>query len=677
MKKSAYSILNRIVLAVAFTLLLNTSIFAQNSSEGWNINVQPESINLKIDEQTQLNGTVYNAEGDATQDSVLFYSRNREAVTVSTQGLVKAMKPGNFEIVAMATGPDNERIYQTVDVNVEYPPLQSISFNDTPDKIYTGTTIPLEFIVTDQKDLTRDNVEVSFSSSDPAVAVVDDFGRLKAKQAGSFTITAQAEDVQASFQGSVVANPVTTIEMEHNAQNVRTGDVVTFTVTPQTESGQTVDDIPVQFSFNAKPDDDRGEGASGVIKDDGRFVANVPGLYTITVKAGSITQEQTIRVEPRNVQRELTMVGHALVSDVHTSDLWVWEGVDGRDYAITGTWGGNGEAYFWDVTDPENMQIIDTVTVDARTVNDVKISEDGRIGVITREGASDRKNGIVILDVTDPSNVSIISEYTQGLTGGVHNAFIYENHVFAVNNGRRYDIIDISDPKNPTTVSRFELDTPGHSIHDVWVENGIAYSSNWDDGIVAVDVGSTANANSPEQHNTGAGSLENPVKLGSYSYPSGWNHAAFPFKSQSTGDFYVIAGDEAFPNGLGIDNEPTIPAGYIHFVKFEGGWDNPKEVARYQIPEAGTHNYWVKGDTLYIAYYNAGLRVVDISGELMGNLYEQGREIAHYIPTHHEGRVPNAPMAWGPQPYKGYIFMSDWNSGLWAFELEEQPQGTN
>jgi hypothetical protein len=310
-------------------------------------------------------------------------------------------------------------------------------------------------------------------------------------------------------------------------------------------------------------------------------------------------------------------------------------------------------------------------------VNDVKVSEDGRIAVITREGASDRKNGLVILDVTDPSNVEIISEYNEGLTGGVHNAFIYKNHVFAVNNGRRYDVIDISDPKNPKTVSRFELDTPGHSIHDVWVENGIAYSSNWSDGIVAVDVGSTPMADSPENHSVGVGSFENPVKLGSYSYPSGWNHAAFPFKSKSTGDFYVIAGDEAFPNGLGIDNEPTIPAGWIHFIKFEGGWDNPREVARYEVPEAGTHNMWVKGDTLYVSYYNAGLRVVDISGELMGNLYDQGREIAKHVPTHHEGRVPNAPMAWGPQPYKGYIFMSDWNSGLWVYKLVEEPRGTN
>ena len=138
--------------------------------------------------------------------------------------------------------------------------------------------------------------------------------------------------------------------------------------------------------------------------------------------------------------------------------------------------GANGEAYFWDVTDPSKMVIIDTITVDARTVNDVKVSEDGRVGIISREGASNRKNGFIVLDVTDPYNVKITAEYNDDMTGGVHNVFIYDNHVYAVNNGRKYDIINIEDPSNPFRVGVYELGTPGHSIHDVWVEDGIAYS---------------------------------------------------------------------------------------------------------------------------------------------------------------------------------------------------------
>ncbi len=96
-------------------------------------------------------------------------------------------------------------------------------------------------------------------------------------------------------------------------------------------------------------------------------------------------------------------------------------------------------------------------------------------------------------------------------------------------------------------------------------------------------------------------------------------------------------------------------------------------MARYRVPEAGSHNYWVddEEDLLYVAYYNGGLRVVDISGDLMGNLYEQGREVARFFPDDPDGKIPNAPMAWGPQPHKGHLFFSDWNSGLWVVKLKQ------
>ncbi|WP_138431659.1 LVIVD repeat-containing protein [Fodinibius saliphilus] len=660
-----------IVITFILFALIAVPTWAQKTSD-YKIVLEPSSLSLEVDDTTQLNGTIQDGNGNTVQDSVAFYSRDAKSVPISADGSIQALKPGTFEIIAYALAPDDSRLRKTITVQVAYPPITDINFVNMPGEIYNQTTLPIKYEVTDAKGFSRDDVDVQFSSSDDKVAHVGQFEKLHTNKKGSTTITATVGDISASWMVTIIKNPVASIALEHKKTTVKTGEVVHFKATPKNDNDQPIKDAPISFSFNSQTDDNLGESASGQIQQDGRFVANKAGLFTITATSGSISKKTTIRVNTRNVQKSLKVVGHGLISEVHTSDLWVWEGIDGRDYAITGTWGGDGETYFWDVSNPADMTIIDTVTVDARTVNDVKISEDGRLGIITREGASDRKNGIVILDVSDPHNVSIITEYTKGLTGGVHNSFIYKDHVFAVNNGRRYDIIDISDPKNPKTVSRFELDTPGHSVHDVWVENGIAYSSNWDDGIVAVDVGSTPAAQSPERHNTGAGSFDNPVKLGSYTYPSGWNHAAFPFKSQSTGDFYIIAGDEAFPNGLNVDEGPTRPAGWIHFVKFEGGWDTPKEVARYQIPEAGTHNFWVKDDTLYIAYYNAGLRVVDISGELMGNLYEQGREIAKHIPTHPEGHIPNAAMTWGPQPYKGYIFVSDWNSGIWAYKLEDK-----
>ena len=49
----------------------------------------------------------------------------------------------------------------------------------------------------------------------------------------------------------------------------------------------------------------------------------------------------------------------------------------------------------------------------------------------------------------------------------------------------------------------FEIGKEGQSIHDVWVEDGIAYSSNWRDGVYLVDVG----------NGIAGGTPENPVAL--------------------------------------------------------------------------------------------------------------------------------------------------------------------
>lgn len=656
-------------LLAVVVLFGTTHTFAQDTNS-LKIVIEPDPIVVEVGAEQQLKASLMNEGGETLPDTILFYSRNGGNLEVSREGYVKANKPGTYSVLAMRSGPREQRVTKQFNIDVPYPPIAEVQFKNVPENIYSKTTLDLYVDVIDEMDLIRENPDLTITSDNQSVAMVS-HGKLMALKAGKARITAESEGKKATLDLNIKENPASSMMIENSETNIRTGDVITLNAKAMTGNGREVN-VPITYSFVAQPEDNLGQGAEGQISQEGKFVANKPGIFTLTARSGNAIAEQIIRVKDRNVAQDIEMVGHGEVLDVHTSDLWIWEGIDGRDYAITGTWGANGDTYFWDVTDPSNIVSIDTVRVDARTVNDVKISADGTIGVITREGASDRKNGMVVLDVSNPRDVKILSEYNEGLTGGVHNAFIYEDHVYAVNNGRRYDIINIEDPENPYTVGRFELDTPGHSIHDVWIEDGIAYSSNWRDGVVAVDIGSQDS----ELADAG-GSPENPVMLGSYTYPSGRNHAAFPFKSESTGDFYVIAGDESFPYGLPTRSNPVAAAGWIHFIKFDG-WDQPKEVARYQVPEAGTHNFWVVGDLLFVAYYNAGLRIVDISGELMGNLYDQGREIAKFEPTHPDAIVPNAPFTWGPQPYKGHIFISDWNSGLWAIKLVDRPeQGTN
>ena len=645
-----------VIAAVASVLLVAPHAAAQS------LEIEPASPTLQVGQSQQLEAFYVNADGERMRDTtVVFYARS-DAAPTSRAGEVTAEAPGTHEIIALrpATG-SQDRIVQRVSVTVAQAPVGEVAFAEAPAQIYAGTQVPLVAEARTADGQVRDDVAVQMESSNPEVATVDRLHRIDAEAPGRVTITARVEGHEATTTVDVRENPVASLTLSGGADSARTGDVLDFAATARTEAGTAVGDAPIRYAVRTDHTEEIAPGATAEIGADGRFVAEDAGQYTVVATSGGHTATHTVSVTPRGLEGAIEVVGRGRVSNVHTSDLWVWEAPDGRDYAITGTWGGDGEAYFWDVTDPSDITPVDTVTVDARTVNDVKVSDDGRTCIISREGASDRKNGMVILDCSDPTDVSIVTEYTNRLTGGVHNLFIYEDHVYALSNGRRYEIINIEDRANPTRVTDFELETPGHSIHDVWVEDGIAYSSNWDDGIVMVDVGNGVKGGSPS----------NPVEIGRYAYPSGWNHAAFPYDDAETGKDWVVAGDEAFPNGLNTENEPTIPAGWLHFVDVTDP-DTPSEEARYRVPEAGSHNFWVKGDTLYVAYYNAGLRVVDLSGDLKGNLYEQGREIAHLKSHDPEGRIPNAAMAWGPQPYKGHVFFSDWNSGLWAVEVTRE-----
>jgi len=641
-------------------------LFAGIQAQQLKIEVQPEDPQLKVGESVKLDARVVDQNNNEINNRTLaYYSFNARSVEVDSTGKLVAHAPGTHQVIVVSPSEDGNYLRKDLTVTVAYPPIAKIQIDEIPEKIYAGTSFPVSIKVLDAMDLERSDVELALTSSNEKVATTDAFGQVHAHAPGKTMITARVDDITTNVNIQVSENPVQKITVSSTMDQARTGDVFHFNAKPLDKNGKEVSDAPVTYTFTGTSDD-VSSSADGLIKNDGRFVANEPGTYTITASSGPFAAHKTVRVLPRNVQRKMEVVGHGSVNTKHTSDFWVWEGVDGRDYAVTGTWGADGTAYFWDVTDPANIMRIDSVQVDARTVNDVKISEDGKLCIISREGASNRKNGIVLIDVTNPREVEIISTFTENLTGGVHNLFIYQDHVYALSNGERYFIINIEDPKEPYIVSKFELDTPGHAIHDVWVEDGIAYSSNWDDGVYMVDVG----------NGIAGGSPSNPVAFANYEYPSGAHHATFPFRSQSADKFYAILGDEIFPYGLDV-NSDNVAGGFLHFVDFTD-LENPDEIARYEVPGAGSHNYWVDGDLLYVAYYNGGVRVVDISGELMGDLYNQGREIAWILPSDPNGYVPNAPFTWGAQLHKGHIFYSDWNSGLWAAKLEpEKPKDVN
>ncbi len=681
MKKMSTGLLMVFLLAFSYT-----DLFAQTPAT---VEIEPSTLELKVGDSIQLTAVVKDEDGNVMPDAQVLFFGPRLNLTVTPGGSVTAIRPGEHRVVALSPEEriEGEPDYYTrsfeagirgrLEITVPEPPLSSIEIHDVPQTIYAGTTVTVRISGVDESGAARNDLMPTLTVSDSMVAETDGFGSVTGLTPGAASISATVDEIEVSAAFEVVANPIRSLAMTASQKEARTGDVIHFEVVARDADGAIVDGVPVAYSLRNRPDpahpEARGAGASALILDDGRFVAERQGVYTVLAMSGNAVARETVRIEQRDVAREFEFLGEARIPGHRTSDLWIWEGVDGRDYAVIGSWGGPGNAYFYDVTDPTNMELVDTVQIDARTVNDVKISEDGRIGVISREGASNRRNGIVILDVSNPRNVKVLSTYDDQLTGGVHNVFVYENHVYAVNNGRRWDVISIEDPANPVRVSRFETTSPGRSVHDVWVRDGIAYQAGRTDGIVMVDVGGGGDVI--------GGSPERPVEMGRADQITRWNHAVWPFKSESAGKFYVFAGDETFydnprvPDRDEFDPEEKLisrAGGWVHVIEFDDP-TNPKEVASYRVGDFGVHNYWIdwEEEIMYTAYYQGGLRVLDVSGELLGDLYAQGREIGRFYSDDPEGHIANSPMAWGPQPHKGTIFFTDFHSGLWAVRLKE------
>ncbi len=653
------------------------------------IEVSPAELELVVGDSVQLQVIVRDVDGTLIEDSPVLYLPewgqfwNLDQRTwgfnlfrVSGDGLVTASKSGAYGVRVRVPVGEGEFLDQLVPLRIVAPPITTVSIVDPAARFYAGTTVRLDVEYSDRTGASRDYDAGGFRSSDRDIAEVDEHGYMLLKKRGQATVTAMAGNALAVMEVRVEDNPARRLSVVVDDTSVRTGDVVRLQAAALDKDDHPVPSAPITFTFNATtPSLASGGPSSGMITPDGRFVADLPGEYTILATSGTLTERVTLTVRPRNARREVTLVGHGRINEYGTSDLWIWEGNDGRDYAITGTHRGDGKALFWDVTDPAAMEVVASVQVDARNVNDVKISEDGSVAVISREGASNRRNGIVILDVSSPRDgVEIIAEYDDQLTGGVHNLFVHDEHVYALSAGQRYDIINIEDPSNPHRVGTFQLPNPDRAIHDVWVVDGVAYSANWNDGVVAVDVGGGGRGGSPRE----------PVMMGQAPFGTGWNHAVFPYRSKTAGKHYVFAGDEAARSGSfspdpeigtgtpGYEAEPNRWRGWIHILEWDPAGDTaPRLVARYEVPEAGSHNIWVEDDVMYVAFYNGGLRVVDVSGELLGDLYRQGREIGRFLPYDAEGLVPNAPQVWGAQPFKGHVFFTDYNSGLWAVRLEE------
>jgi hypothetical protein len=636
------------------------------------VEVTPATTEIQVGQSVRLSARALDAQGSPVSGVRINWFTGGGEGSVDSTGLVTGGYTGYVRVTAVASSAGGRPVFGQATVRVMPLPISRIDIAPRPTRLAVGSRITLRGTgYSMQNDLRRD--PISFSSSNERVARVTSDGRLTATGPGSATITARGGQATATLVIDVVPTQVSRIDVRarsgssplpgNTALTVRTGDVLHFAATGYDGSSRALNDLAVRWSL---------EGGDGVaqIDEDGNFVAENAGKYTVVATIGTQSAEVPVTVSARAVGRGMEVVGRVPVK-LRGAEVWVHPNGQCAYYTTIAD-----RVYAIDVTNPAKPVIVDSMLTDARHVNDVMTTEDGRYGVFSREGASNRKNGIVVFEASNPCHPKPISEYTETVSGGVHSSYVYRGHVYLTDDATgSMRVIDIRDPYQPREVARWQTQQTeaGRYVHDIHVEDGLAYLSYWNDGLIILDVGNGMKGGSPEK----------PVQVSQLKYDL---NALYARVDQMYGlgprgthtawrkGKYVFIADEVYGSrpSTGLQDGNDLTFGRLQVVDISN-LEKPRIVAWYEPTDGGVHNIWIEGDSLYMGSYQGGGRVLDISGELKGDLLRQGREMAWIFTADSLGHRPRATFTWGAVVKNGLIYFNDINTGLWITRMEPRP----
>ena len=662
-------------LAIALSLCAASFASAQAPQGVPRLVVTPSPQTVVAGDSLQLHAQLLDASGNPVPNARITFriAGGFFEGSVDSTGLVRSGATGTLPVAAIALVPGEKPVVQRFEVAMVPGPASRIDIAPKPARLLPGQRMHLVATVYSRANDQRGD-RVQWASSMPSVVRIGADGSLQAVAPGKSVVTASAGAASARIPIDVVAGQVASVEISPNAAQVRTGDVVRFKAIVKDASGREISGLSPSWMFTP---------GKGIVDPDGAFVAYEPGSYQVTANFGSRSADAIVTAADRDVKRPVKVVGKLLRTAFATGEVWIHP--NGNVAYLTTELGGD-RVYAIDISNPASPSVVDSIIINARGINDVMTTPDGNYMVMTREGAADRKNGIVIADTHDPLHPKQISEFTDGVTAGVHSTFIhsqpkYGTHIYLTNDGTgAVHIIDISDPVHPKQVSTWapRASDAGRMVHDIDVQNGLLYGSWWNDGLVILDVGNGIKGGTPSspkvvsQYKYDLNALyRNVEKEGGKGFIRG-THTSWRYKN------YVILADEVFGNDAMAtlyNWSPTRAHGRLQILDVSD-IEHPKSVAWYEPEYGGVHNVWVAGDTLYLGAYNAGFHAFDLSGELRGDLKAQGREIAEFMTGDPAAKVPNAPMAWGVVVNKkdGLAYVNDLNSGLWALRIEPKPK---
>lgn len=389
---------------------------------------------------------------------------------------------------------------------------------------------------------------------------------------------------------------------------------------------------------------------------------------------------------------------------------------EGRWYLFTGHFWDSGWSVV-DVTNPSSPELVkfipgppNTWTLQMELHDNIMVTSLERIFPNFGGNTDPYTAGVYLWDIADPLNPKKLGHYSTGGTGTHRNFYNGGKYLHLAAgmpgyNGNIYVIVDISNPEKPVEVSRwwvpgqYESEEEHHYVsgkhhdstattsrhpnhifcgndHEVslhgppYVVDSLAYLPYGAAGLVILDISDITKPKqvsrldfSPPFHNLFGvhGALPVINKEIAFVNSEDVSYGEGPLSHASIVDI----SDIKKPKLLSLFPQPLTAEGKSY--RQEKGWSGPHNFNHL------LHNPDVQpqGDLFYMTWFNAGLRVYDVSDPHVP------REIGYFVPpppTKRFGSMPEDELVVQTEDVlvdrRGYIYITDKNQGVYILKME-------
>lgn len=262
-------------------------------------------------------------------------------------------------------------------------------------------------------------------------------------------------------------------------------------------------------------------------------------------------------------------------------------------------------------------------------IYDVKVDDDRLLVAGPANPVSEAPRGVLLYDVSQPSAPERLAFFETDFA--IHNCFLHDGRAYLT--GNNWDenplvIVDISGER-PEEVGRWSMvdyDSRWADVapllrvvHDIWVQGNRAYVTHWDAGTWILDV---SDPRAPTVVSRIGG--RSPEDLPAASSDDVWRENV----EAPSNHHYVTVNEDASILGISIeswDMKPDDDTGSVGWVEL---WDistptTPRQLTMIAPPPTSdpsfdgvwttAHNFDIAGRQLYTAWYRGGVTVHDIS----------------------------------------------------------------